>query len=132
MVESRRRPDAGSGGARRPRDARPLRLAGDPARMNDRAHGWDEEADVVVVGYGFAGGAAAIAAADAGSRVLLLEKMAVPGGISICSGGGLRVANDAAKAMQYLEATNAGTVPVELLRAFAHEMTTVRPYLESL
>ncbi len=100
--------------------------------MNDRTHDWDDEADVVVVGYGFAGGAAAIAAADAGSRVLLLEKMAVPGGISICSGGGLRVANDAAKALQYLEATNAGTVPIELLRAFAHEMTTVRAHLESL
>lgn len=35
---------------------------------------WDAEYDVVVVGYGFAGGAAAIAAADAGARVLLLEK----------------------------------------------------------
>jgi len=35
---------------------------------------WDEEADVVVVGYGFAGSAAAIAAHDAGATVLLLEK----------------------------------------------------------
>lgn len=35
---------------------------------------WDAEYDVVVIGYGFAGGAAAIAAADAGARVLLLEK----------------------------------------------------------
>lgn len=100
--------------------------------MNDRAHAWDDEADVVVVGYGFAGGAAAIAAADAGSRVLLLEKMAVPGGISICSGGGLRVANDAGKALSYLEATNAGTTPMELLRAFAHEMTTLRARFEAL
>ena len=35
---------------------------------------WDAEYDVVVIGYGFAGGAAAIAAADAGAKVLLLEK----------------------------------------------------------
>ena len=35
---------------------------------------WDAEYDVVIAGYGFAGGAAAIAAADAGARVLLLEK----------------------------------------------------------
>ena len=35
---------------------------------------WDEEADVVVVGYGFAGSAAAIAAHDAGAKVLMLEK----------------------------------------------------------
>ena len=99
-----------------------------------KSHGqhWDEETDVVVVGYGFAGGAAAIAAADAGSRVLLLEKMAVPGGISICSGGGLRVARDAGKALQYLEATNEGTTPAELLRAFADEMTTLRGRFEAL
>lgn len=100
--------------------------------MNDRAQDWDEAADVVVVGYGFAGGAAAIAAADAGCRVLLLEKMAVPGGISICSGGGLRVANDAGKALLYLEATNAGTTSSELLRAFAGEMTTLRARFEEL
>lgn len=31
---------------------------------------WDAEYDVVVIGYGFAGGAAAIAAADAGAKVL--------------------------------------------------------------
>ena len=31
--------------------------------------------DVIVAGYGFAGGAAAVAAADAGAKVLLLEKM---------------------------------------------------------
>lgn len=100
--------------------------------MSDRTGHWDEVTDVVVVGYGFAGGAAAIAAADAGSRVLLLEKMAVPGGISICSGGGLRVATDAAKALQYLEATNAGTAPSELLRALAVEMTALRERFEKL
>lgn len=36
---------------------------------------WDLEADVVVVGYGFAGQAVAIEAARAGSSVLILEKM---------------------------------------------------------
>jgi flavin-dependent dehydrogenase len=35
---------------------------------------WDEEADVVVLGYGFAGATAAITAHDAGAKVLLLEK----------------------------------------------------------
>ena len=71
---------------------------------------FDECADVIVVGYGFAGGAAAISAADAGRDVLLVEKMAVPGGISICSGGGFRVAGNAAKALEYLVATNAGSI----------------------
>jgi succinate dehydrogenase/fumarate reductase flavoprotein subunit len=35
---------------------------------------WDAEYDVVVVGFGGAGAAAAVSAADAGARVLLLEK----------------------------------------------------------
>ena len=35
---------------------------------------WDAEYDVVVAGYGFAGAAAAVAAADAGAKVLLVEK----------------------------------------------------------
>ena len=35
---------------------------------------WDAEYDVVIAGYGFAGAAAAIAAADAGASVLMVEK----------------------------------------------------------
>ena len=66
---------------------------------------WDEETDVIVVGGGYAGATAAIAAHDAGADVALLEKMPDPGGISICSGGGLRIAYDAEAALQYLQAT---------------------------
>jgi succinate dehydrogenase/fumarate reductase flavoprotein subunit len=96
----------------------------------------DEEVDVIVAGYGFAGGAAAISAADAlggaGGRVLLLEKMAVPGGISICSGGGFRVTRDAARALAYLEATNAGTIPREQLAALAEGMRELPSFLAKL
>src|SRR5689334_23722105 len=88
--------------------------------------------DVIVVGDGFAGGAAASAAHDAGSRVLLLEKMPIPGGISICSGGGLRVAPDADRAYEYLKATNDGTTDDELMRAFALEMTQLERRLRDL
>ncbi len=35
---------------------------------------WDQETDVLVIGYGGAGACAAIAAADAGAQVLILEK----------------------------------------------------------
>lgn len=46
-----------------------------------------ETYDVVVVGFGIAGGCAALEAARAGARVLLLEKAAVHGGTSSMSGG---------------------------------------------
>lgn len=46
-----------------------------------------ESYDVVVVGFGIAGGCAALEAARAGARVLLLERAAVHGGTSSLSGG---------------------------------------------
>ncbi len=46
-----------------------------------------ETYDVLVVGFGIAGGCAALEAARAGARVLLLERAAVHGGTSSMSGG---------------------------------------------
>lgn len=48
---------------------------------------WDKEADIVIVGSGFAGLAAAIIAHDAGAKVIVLEKMPTHGGNSIIDGG---------------------------------------------
>lgn len=48
---------------------------------------WDETFDVVVIGSGFAGLAAAIEARKAGSTVCVLEKMRTIGGNSIINGG---------------------------------------------
>ena len=48
---------------------------------------WSDEVDVLVVGLGIAGGCAAVEAAAAGARVLVLERAAVPGGTSALSGG---------------------------------------------
>ena len=70
---------------------------------------FDEIFDVIVVGYGFGGAVAAINAHDAGAKVLLAEKMPNPGGISICSGGGLRLPHDRDATFAYLKATNDGT-----------------------
>lgn len=78
--------------------------------------------DVVVVGYGYAGAVTALSAASCGARVLLLEKAALPGGISICSGGGLRIAWDEEQAFQYLTATCDGKTPEPVLRRLAAGM----------
>lgn len=90
------------------------------------------EYDVIVAGYGFAGGAAAIAAADAGASVLLLEKMPVPGGISITAGGGLRVASSADAAFAYIKASNAGRTPDENIRPIADGMVWVGDWMAHL
>ncbi len=47
------------------------------------------ETDIIVIGSGFAGLAAAIEAAEAGALVQVLEKMMAPGGNSIISDGGI-------------------------------------------
>lgn len=84
-----------------------------------------EGAEVIVIGYGYAGAFAAIAAADAGARVLLLEKAATPGGISICSAGGLRTADDAGQAFAYLKVTCGGRTPDPVLARLADGMTGI-------
>jgi len=48
---------------------------------------WDEEADVVVVGYGCAGACAALEARAAGGDVVVVERSGGAGGTSINSGG---------------------------------------------
>lgn len=48
---------------------------------------WDEETDVIVIGSGFAGLAAAYEAQKAGANVVILEKMPVAGGNSSICGG---------------------------------------------
>lgn len=98
---------------------------------------WDEEAEVVVVGYGFAGATAAMAAHDAGAKVLLLEKA-----LEIHKGGNSRVSanivfwpDDVDKGKAYFRAI-AGPfmddIPEEMLDVWAREMFANRAWLEGL
>ena len=57
------------------------------ARTSDEPKQWDATYDVIVIGSGFAGLAAAIEAKKAGANVVVLEKMVTPGGNSIINGG---------------------------------------------
>lgn len=93
---------------------------------------FDEEVDVVVVGYGFAGGVSAIEAHDAGAKVLVVEKMPDPGGISICSHGAICSTRDPDGAFTYLKATNAGRTPDSVLRALAEGMEHNESYARKL
>ena len=61
--------------------------AGQVGSVCDIPTSWDEEFDVVVIGTGFAGLAAAIEAKRGGLSVTVLEKMPTPGGNSIINGG---------------------------------------------
>ena len=90
------------------------------------------EIDVVVVGYGFAGGAAAIAAADCGVSVLLVEKMPQPGGISITAGGGIRATSNADAAFEYLKATNDGRTDDACIRMIADGMAATPAMIREL
>lgn len=64
---------------------------------------WDKEADLVIVGTGFAGLAAALTARELGLSVLLLEKMRVPGGNSIIAGGGANAVDPVRQKRQGIE-----------------------------
>ena len=77
---------------------------------------WDEEVDVVVVGTGFAGLAAAYEATKAGASVALLEKMRTPGGNSIISGGVIAAAGSPKQAEEGIE-DSADTMYDDMLKA---------------
>ena len=93
---------------------------------------WDREVDVVVAGYGYAGGVAAITAHDLGAKVLLLEKMGHPGGNSILSGGFFRIANDVDKAFAYLKRMCLNTVPDDVIYEFARELVSLPRFIQEL
>ena len=48
---------------------------------------WSDEIDVLVLGFGIAGGCAAVSAAATGARVLVLERAAAAGGTTSMAGG---------------------------------------------
>ncbi len=64
---------------------------------------WDETYDVVVIGSGFAGLAAAYEAKKAGASVVILEKMRTPGGNSIINGGVISAAGSPKEKEQGIE-----------------------------
>jgi 3-oxo-5alpha-steroid 4-dehydrogenase len=103
---------------------------------------WDVQADVVVVGFGAAGACAALEAAAAGRRVLVLDRFdgggatALSGGV-VYAGGGTpqqRAAGvgDSAEAMfRYLGTEVGDVVPAGTLREFCDGSTAMLAWLET-
>jgi succinate dehydrogenase/fumarate reductase flavoprotein subunit len=96
---------------------------------------WDLEADVVVVGFGAAGFAAAVTACELGADVLLLEKApeGAEGGNTRVAGQGYLNTSDADKAVAYLTALcGPYTVPETMIRTWAEEMGKNSDWLAAL
>ncbi|ASN53370.1 FAD-dependent oxidoreductase [Sinomonas sp. R1AF57] len=93
------------------------------ARREPPLHGvpgrWDDEADLLILGYGGAGASCAAVAAETGADVLVLEKGAIGGGNSACIAGSLILhSDDDERALEYLDWLCGGQTEAEVLQAF--------------
>ncbi|MGH7047782.1 MAG: FAD-dependent oxidoreductase [Stellaceae bacterium] len=96
---------------------------------------WGVEADVVVVGFGAAGVAAAVTAHELGARVVMLEKApeGEEGGNTRVAGQGYLNTSSADAAAAYLTALcGPYRVPEAIVRVWAHEMGRNNAWLQSL
>ena len=94
---------------------------------------WDITADVVILGMGAAGCAAAIEAHDAGAQVLVLEKLPpeVAGGNTRVSGGAWFDNLDPERAAVYLNSLAGGfPLPQPVVRAWAQETARNTEWVE--
>lgn len=98
------------------------------------AEKFDIDADLVVVGFGGAGGAAALTAARKGARVVVIEKQPEDAHTpsTKMSAGLIMAVNDASAGTDYLVACAGGLVPPEPLRAFAERAAQLKDWLNGL
>ncbi|MBI4296625.1 MAG: FAD-binding protein [Chloroflexi bacterium] len=92
------------------------------------------ESDVVVIGYGGAGAAAAITAHDSGASVTILEKMPTPGGNTRLSEISFFTpsADKVSDAIEHIEALCFGATDHEVIRAYVEEAAKNKEWLEQL
>jgi succinate dehydrogenase/fumarate reductase flavoprotein subunit len=96
---------------------------------------WDMEADVVIVGFGGAGAAAAITAHDLGAKVLMLEKApeGEEGGNTRIAGQGYLQIEGVEKAITYLNALcGRFPVPQTMVRTWAQEVSKNNDWVISI
>ncbi len=96
---------------------------------------WDKEADLVIVGFGAAGAAAAITAQGLGAKVLMLEKApeGEEGGNTRIAGQGYQQIYDVEKAITYFNAL-CGRFPVRpsMVRAWAEGVRENNDWVKSI
>lgn len=88
--------------------------------MRGRPEKWDMEYDIVVVGWGAAGTAAAVTAHDLGAKVLILEKMPDGGGNTRVCGGNIIIPKGK-EFLEYLDMLSFKTTEREILETFVEE-----------
>ncbi|MDY7080374.1 MAG: FAD-binding protein [Chloroflexota bacterium] len=98
---------------------------------------WDKEVDVVVVGYGLAGAATALAAEEAGAEVVILEKMpqGLEGGNSKVSGNLVFIPGNVEDGKAYFKGMAGGhmlDMPEEMVQTWVDEMIANQAWLEDL
>ena len=99
------------------------------------AQEWDAAYDVVVIGFGGAGASAAIEAADAGAKVLVLEKApaTAAGGNTKLSGQQVLSPTDVEAALAYFDTIFGGyTYDKELVKATTEGMAAIGDWMLSL
>lgn len=78
---------------------------------------WDMEYDVIVVGWGAAGTAAAVTTHDHGAKVLILEKMSNGGGNTAICGGNIIIPKGK-EFIEYLDTLSFKTTEREIIETF--------------
>lgn len=100
---------------------------------------WDKEADVVCVGYGGAGAVTAITAADAGAKVLIIEKQPADTPDKIRHTPSTRMCASAMmnfytkeEAIKYLTACSRGATPADVIASWAEYATKTKDWIVSI
>jgi len=93
---------------------------------------YDVETDVIVVGYGAAGAAAAITAHDNGASVIILDKMSIPGGNSRVSVANMAIPEDSEKFAQYLKTITFATTEPEIIDTFAEGVMELKDWIATM
>ncbi len=108
--------------------------------MVKRPQKWDKETEVLIIGTGCSGLAAAIVAHDEGAKVCVIEKSPLVGGTTSASGGALwipcnhlmkqkGISDSREEALTYCKKITGGRVPQELIETYIDTAPEMLQYL---